>query len=399
MPDQALQQIVERMVAAGESEADIALVIQSYKPAAPAQPAQAPGFLDDNAGLPMMARAGLGVLRFVKNNPAQAGAIAGGLAAAPLTGATSLIPAMAASGLGAAGGAGVGLAAQQIATGKPQTAGNVAGTMAKEGALAVTGEGIGRGLTTIAGKVAPKIARAVMKPSKSLQNEFGADNLTDAFLAERVPVGQSGTITARAKDSAATADKMIAEAESGGSGPVSLRSVAQELRPVVDKAKTRIRLGQADETPTIVGRLRAMRGANPEGIPLTVAQEMKREAQGMAERGFRAADSGNVLNDLGAHADKAVATGLRQGIEARVPGVRDVNANTQRLIGLEQALTDAEARNPGLVGINPLQWLGSMFPGVGSRVAFGANAASKAPAGQLLQATLLSLLGATESPE
>jgi hypothetical protein len=394
-----LEAIVQRMIDAGESEENIAAVIKEYHAQpAPAAPSMADSLLADNPNLPWMARGGQAIARFAKNKPATAGAIAGGLAVAPFTGGASVPAAMAMSGLGSAGGAGLGLIAEQMGTGRPKAAGDVAKEMAIQGATGAAGEGIGRGLVTVAGKVAPHLARAILKPSKALQREYGQDELIESFLKEGVPVGQSATVGGRAKASAATADQMLADAQAAGAGPVSIRPVAAEMRPLMDKAQTRVRLGQADESPSIVGRIRAMRGANPQGIPLTVAQEMKREAQGQATRAFRAADAGTVVNDMGAHTDKAVATGLKHGIEARVPAVKDVNANTQRLMGLEEALADAESRSPGFMGTNPMTWLGAVAPGTGSKMAFGVDRLSRAPMPEMLKTALLSLLGAV-SPQ
>jgi len=377
------------------SEQDVLAAIggQNAAPAAAQAPQQPTA-----AGMPF-SRIGSAVMGTIKNNPATAGAIAGGLAAAPMTAGASLLPAMAASGLGAAGGAGLGLIAEQLGTGKPRTAGSVAGTMAAEGAMGAAGEGIGRGLATIAGKVAPHLSRAILKPSKALQREYGQDELIESFLKEGVPVGQSEKVGASAKASAGQADQMIAAAEQAGAGPVSMRDVAAPMRPVVDKAKLRVQLGQGDETPSIVGRIRAMRGANPQGIPLTVAQDLKREAQGQATRAFRAADAGTVVNDIGAHTDKAIATGLKTGIEKHVPGVKDVNAETQRLMGLEEALADAESRSPGFMGTNPMTWLGAVAPGTGSRIAFGTDRLSRAPLPAAFKTALLTLFGALQSEQ
>jgi len=203
------------------SEQDVLAAIGGQNPApAAAQAPQQP----TAAGMPF-SRIGSAVMGTIKNNPVSAGAIAGGLAAAPMTAGASLLPAMAASGLGAAGGAGLGLIAEQLGTGKPRTAGSVAGTMAAEGAMGAAGEGIGRGLATIAGKVAPHLSRAILKPSKALQREYGQDELIESFLKEGVPVGQSEKVGASAKASAGQADQMIADAQQAGAGPGEDRRV------------------------------------------------------------------------------------------------------------------------------------------------------------------------------
>src|SRR5574343_65700 len=50
-----------------------------------------------------------GAADYARQNPAETGAIVGGLLAAPLTGSASVWPAITAAGLGGAGGAGFGL--------------------------------------------------------------------------------------------------------------------------------------------------------------------------------------------------------------------------------------------------------------------------------------------------
>lgn len=89
--------------------------------------------------------AGSSVLRFAKDNPVAAGAMAGGALAAPFTAGTSMLPTlgmMATAGLGAAGGAGVGIAGRQLATGRPENASDTATTMGLEGAGAALLAGV-----------------------------------------------------------------------------------------------------------------------------------------------------------------------------------------------------------------------------------------------------------------
>jgi hypothetical protein len=364
----------------------------SPKPDAPVSLTDA--VMQDNPMLSAPMRGVSALLRFAKANPVTAGAMAGGALAAPLTGGASIPASMAAAGLGAAGGAGSVIAGRQLLSGKPESGTETLKTMASEGGAAALGQGAGMGIAKLAGTIAPKLARAVLKPSKALQNEYGGDDLVQSFLQERLPVGKSAEAGSRASASAAKADAMIADAQAAGASPISVREVAKELRPVRDTAKLRTRLGKPDETANVAARVKSIKSANPNGIALTDAQPLKREAQKLSSRTFRAIDRGADVNDIVALADKGVATGLRKGIEARVPGVKDVNTKTQALMGLEEALSDAEMRSPGFMGTNPVTWLGAVAPGLGSHMAFGADMASRAPmAGTLRNALIAALLG------
>lgn len=398
MPDQ-LQSIVERMVAAGESEDNIAAVIQHYKaPAATSAPAGPAPSMDPNP----INRIGRYVIDTVKRHPVETMATLGGLATAPMTAGASLIPAMAAAGLGAAGGAGVGIAARQLATGTPEPAVGTLKTMAAQGAAGAAGEGAGRAVVGAANLVVPKVLKGILRPGKGVQQEFG--DVTDVMRRERIPVGKSAAAQERMLASAGKAKDVIAAAEQAGAPPVSVREIAQEVRPVRDTAKLRAKLGKPDETPAIAARIKGIKAANPNGIPLTEAQTLKSEAQDLASRTFRAIDRGNVVNDIDALTDKGVATGLRKGIEARVPEVAPINQHTQQLMGLTRALEDAEARSGGVVGLNPANWLSGLAPGIGSRLTFGADRVAQgvqAPVARTLRQALLAALAgdSAERPE
>jgi hypothetical protein len=338
-------------------------------------------------------RIGRSVIDAVKRHPVEVMATLGGLAVAPFTGGASLLTGLAGAGLGAAGGAGAGIAARQLGTGRPESAMDTLKTMIAQGAGGVVGEGAGRAVAGAANLVVPKVLKGILRPGKGIQQEFG--DVTGVMRRERIPVGKSEIAQARMSASAGRADDAITAAEQAGAPPVSVREVAQEVRPVRDTAKLRVKLGKPDETPMIAGRVRAMRAANPNGIPLTEAQTLKREAQDAASRTFRAIDRGNVVNDAEALTDKAIATGLRKSIETRVPEVAPINQRTQQLMGLTKALEDAEARSGGVVGLNPANWISGLAPGLGSKLTFAADTAGQSmrnPTGLTLQRALIAAL-------
>lgn len=374
MPDD-LQSIIQKMVAAGEPEDNIAAVIQHYKaPAAPTQ-AAAPqqsfvdAMLSDNPSLPPMMRATQGALRLAKAHPVATGAMVGGALA---TGGTSIPASMALAGLGGAGGAGYGMLAKGAQSGDFGTPSGNAATMAKEGALSAAGEGVGQGAVRLAKDAGKLIYKTALRPSMGLQREF--PQVAEVGLREGIPVSQGGAAAneARLGASADEARQMISAADAAGAPPVTTKEVAQQFGDVFKQGRNQAALGRPDPRPAVLDRLQAFDAKNPNGIPLLRAQDLKSEAQDLASRAYRAQDLGHPITDLSAASDKAMASGLRQGIEARVPGVAGVNAHTQELIGLKRALEDALRRNvPGVGSIRSL--LGDFAPSAASHVGIGAD--------------------------
>lgn len=331
----------------------------------------------------------------VKNHPVAAAGLVGGALAGPLTGGASIPAAMAATGLGAAGGAGLAIAGRQIASGKPEPALDTLKTMGEEGLANAAGEGAGRLATAGVMKGAKVLYKGVLRPSIPLQREFG--DVAATGLREGVRVSDSGAqrLTALKDASNSQARGLIAEATAAGAPNVTTQEVANEFGPVWQKGRMQADLGRPDPRPAVIAKLKTFDARNPSGIPVARAQQLKTEAQDLASRAYRAEDRGGALTDLSADADKAMATGLRKGIEARVPDIADVNSRTQDLIGLERGLEDASYRNhPGVGVIRTL--LGGFAPGATSGLAIGADRAAAAGGPsftQALKAALVAALG------
>jgi hypothetical protein len=355
--------------------------------------------LQDNPALPAPVRGTQGALRLAKKHPVAAGAMAGGALAAPFTGGTSLLPAMAAAGLGSAGGAGAVIAGRQLVTGRPESAGSTAGTMALEGAGGAIGQGVGTGVVKLAGAVARPVAKAVMRLSPRLQQEY--DDLIGTFLKERIPVGQSAEAGKRMSASAGEARNMAASAEAGGAAPVTGRDIHREFVPALKDVQARVanaRPGAEAELQEILARSKAIKAQGPQSV--TRNQELKQAAQSDASNAFRAQDRGATINDVTAKLDKAVAVGRQKAAETRVTGIKEVNKQTQNLMGLQEALEAAERKSASPLGWNPVNWGGAMFPGATSRVAFLADGASNAlkrtPVAGTLRNALLAALGGSD---
>lgn len=120
------------------------------------------------------------LVNLVKKHPAASSAMVAGAATAPLTGGMSLAPAMAFSGLMAAGGAAAGLTAHDIANrNTPEnipTSTESAKQIGMQGLMGAGGEGIGRGIQTAAKAVTPAVSQWLYKlglrPSTSMQRNY-----------------------------------------------------------------------------------------------------------------------------------------------------------------------------------------------------------------------------------
>lgn len=382
---------VEASAPPSEQDVMAALGGSTSAPSAPATPAAKPDRFDTDPMLKMARGAPASELwQRTKDNPAKFGAQVGaGLLGG---GAPRAIVGMLRAALGGAGGAGFGIAADAARRGPSPTMGDDAKTMARDGGLAALGEGVGRGVMAVAKAGGKLLYRTALRPSMGLQREFG--DVAETGLREGAPVSDAGL--ARTGDelslSADKVKRLIADAEAAGAPPVTTREVASEFGDVFQQGRRQAQLGKPDPRPPVVGRLRAFDARNPNGIPLTRAQELKGEAQDLASRAYRAEDLGNPINDLSAASDKAMARGLRQGIETRVPEVGPLNQRSQELIGLERALEDATRRNvPGVGSVRTL--LGDFAPNVASRAGIGFDRAGKVPFHDAFRTALLALLG------
>jgi hypothetical protein len=327
----------------------------------------------------------LGSIEAIAKNPKGSLATLGAAAATGATGGAALLPMLAAAGLGGAGGAATG---SMVEAAQGKDPGSVPATMLKHGAAQAAMQGVGAGVAAGAGRVARGVMRGTLRPSKRIQEEFG--DVVGTTLKERLPVGASERAAAKMAGSAQQAKQMIGEAQAAGAAPVRAKELHPEMQKVAEKLQKRVELGKVDERPELLARAQEIYKQNPQGIPLSRAQELKSEAQEAASQVFRALEKGNVVKDSGALADKAVATGLRKAIEQRVPAVGPVNARTQALMGAKEALEDAEARNVGIVGIGNI--LGSFMPRAASTGAITLNELARLPMPNMFRAALLGLM-------
>lgn len=133
------------------------------------------------------------LMAWMAAHPIETGAMVGGTAAVPLTGGASLLPSMAAAGLGGAGGAGLG-AIVGAATGAegPTTPTGVLGTMAAQGATMAAGEGVGVGVARGLSAGGQAVYRSLLKPSLSPKNIGEARTIVQTAIDEAIPIDGRG---------------------------------------------------------------------------------------------------------------------------------------------------------------------------------------------------------------
>ncbi len=218
--------------------------------------------------------------------------------------------------------------------------------------------------------------RSALKPGKGVREatiagvrRSGGDVATEELLKNSIPITRSGKGQDMARQlvtqSRQGADDLIAAAEANGGATIPPIAALGNMKPVVDQARNTAGLGKANPMPGVIARAKAFMGANPDGMSLTQAQALKRTAQAASDDTYRAMERGQVVDEIGALFDKQQATGLRQALEQRVPGLAAQNANTQRLGTAARAVAEAEGRiaNNNMIGMGDALALGSGIAG------------------------------------
>lgn len=273
--------------------------------------------------------------------------------------------------------------------------------------------------------LARRLYGGLLKPKQGLKDSFGnAKEIAGTLLEQRAPISRGGLekVAGRMKDSRNTAMGMVRDAEAAGMQGVVAKDVLSEFKPVVQELRKRVDIGQANalgEVGKRGKRILATTGRTGGDIPLTKAQQLKETAQEASSGAYRALERGGQkqlsAEDL---LDTAVARGLKQGIERKVPGVQAQNAMTQKLLGGTRALEDAverEANNnmlgggrdwaallAGITGTGAGGPAGGVLaaggmralatPSTGSRIAIGMNEASKLGLDDAMQRALMVIM-------
>lgn len=368
---------------------------------------------------------GKSALHGIANHPVEAGAIAGGMLAVPLTGGTSLLPAMAAAGLGGAGGAGLGLitkAARGDAD-TPNTSTGVLRTMGEQGALQGAMEGGGRLVSGMLAKGAGRLYQSVLKPTQAMRAEH--PDLIATGLKNRVPVSAAG---------AEKAGELVGQSKDAADALVAARA-AQPNPPTIDptqavagitRAVTNVRdLPVARPQMKAIGDYgRQYLAEHPGPMTVTDAQRAVRATDRYFDPAYRATmDRGNPVTAGSTAAGMGINDETRALLRKAVPGLQEQNAQTRSLAGLKEAVERRAGQQGNLsaVGMRHLinagvgGGVGALGgkergvetwatmealtnPAVASRLAFGTSAASRVPFAQLVRAALIArLTGETDT--
>jgi hypothetical protein len=403
MPDPQLQAIVEKMVAAGEPEDHIALVIQHYKPPAVAPEAapEAPGRF---AGYKRLGDAVVSAGKTAINHPVQSLAMLGGIAAAPLTGATSIPAAMAATGLGAAGGAGLGSIANALRGGEqgPRTAGDVAKTMATEGGLGAIGEGSGRAVMKGAELAGRGLYRAALLPINQILGKYG--DVVKTGIQEAIPVSKGGAAKATKLRLARSADKADALKLADERVTFRAKGVADDARDVLGvKARELDVAGEGNPSDVFERRLQTFEAKNPDGaLTPSRLEGVKRtldDRNGGAYMKLRKREPLTPKEQARIELTQAAS----RAQESAIPGYREMNKGIMDASGLERAIqrrTSGSGGNQGLEnamtmlgGVSALPARIAMLPPVLSRVGMGVHRAGQVPFNDMLKTALIAALG------
>ena len=326
-------------------------------------------------------------------------------------------------------------------------------------------------------KLAQRVYTGLLKPKQAVKDSFGGSRaIAETALAERAPITQGGLLKVQSRlgQSRQAALDTVSQAEQQGVQGVTARQIISEFKPVIEELRKRVDVGQANELGRVGARGRAIlthgtrwqpgtpgtpavppiritTPASPDsvdaairanlelgsmarniptsvfggvpaeveaarqlgplaavvprrllgggqnvarvtefggrpavaavpkreiGIPLTRAQQLKETAQDAASGAYRTIERGTQkqlsADDL---LDAAVAKGLRTGIETRVPAVAAHNQRSQSLIGVQRALEDALERESNTLGVGGAKDMLAMMTG-GGAFAAGAGPAS-----------------------
>ncbi len=345
-----------------------------------AQAAPPPGWLTPNPQgdvllehLKAFGRLIQGGAQAVTDHPVQAGAIGLGTVASLASGGLGAVPAMGLVGLTSAGGAGLGLTADQLAHRNTQPAPTVKGnlqTMAAQGVAGAAGEGAGRLMVAGADKSATWLMNRALNPSDRLAREF--PNLSQTMIDRALTVSQGGLDKARELLTAAknTATGTLRAADAAGA-TVPITAATAGLNTTLDTAANSS--DPLGALTALIAQERKITSGRSATLTLEEADALKRSLQLEAKQLYAAsrAPNGRTAQTVAAQAKADMAASLNHVIDlittqAGAPGYQAANADAQQLIGAARGIK--QAIRPGT---NLYQAM--VRPGVGAMVGGGAG--------------------------
>ncbi len=297
-----------------------------------------------------------GAGRLAAAHPAETGALAAGLLAAPFTGGMSLPAAMTASGAAGAIGAGTGIQLnrlRQAASGEvPDPLRDTPRQMAEQGASMAVGEGMGRGVVSLArGSSKWLMNRAMNNMAQRLSNEF--PTLTQDMIDNAISVSKGGYEKAKRllRQWKAVATDAVQKADASGAR-IPMTTATDAVGPgseIVDRIlhsgapkRNQKRLEQ------LIDDFAAGRGVDLRPVEADkIKRELQREAEALYTR--RARGLGTPGTKVREEAKAAMAAALNTAIDdvakqagaTGEAGYKYANKQTQSMIGVTRGLRTA----------------------------------------------------------
>jgi len=282
----------------------------------------------------------------ILDHPAAAGAIAAGLATAPLTGGMSAAPAIGFAGLMGAGGASAGLLAHDVAN--ADTPGNIptpmesAKQIGEQGLASASGEGVGRGVNALASAASQRLMQSAVKPSKALLDQYRttAPDLVKTFLDNGINVTESGL--SKLQSLLDATNGQIRDAIRSSSAEIDPKLVAARVLPVAARQAQQVNpTAPLEAVGNSVSDFLQLGGSASRGmIPVQEAQAMKTGTYQALKNSY------GEMSSASKEAQKALARGLKEEIAIQVPEVSALNAQDSALM----AATDAASRRVPVAG-------------------------------------------------
>jgi hypothetical protein len=337
MADKQLETIVQRMIDAGEPEANIAAVIREYKPASTTAAAEPKSPLERLAAwMPTVGGA--------------VGGMAGGIPGAAMGGAAG-------RGYGELvkadlPGAVADVARNAVTQPRATAQGAFEGTMealrptATEGALQALTELAGRGATSLLSQGGRAVYRGFLKPSLSDRLLPKAKEIVETGIRESIPVTEAGAarVEKLTGELSAEVDRVLTAAK----GDVNLSDVADQVRafakrkyfmpgkPTADYEAAMKVADELDQHPSLAN---PMAPNSPAMATPTAANRIKRGLdETIGESNF------GVERGATKTAQKVARSTVRKSLETIAPEVGPLNAREGRLLDLGDALNRAVGR-------------------------------------------------------
>lgn len=302
---------------------------------------------------------------FIKEHPAEAGAMALGGAMSAATGGLAAPAAAGLVGLASAGGAGLGLAAKDVATGTSAGAIENAKTMAGQAVAGAAGEGLGRVAQAVATPASRWLMDRAFNPTDRLAREF--PGMSDTAIENAIAVSKGGMEKARSllKDAKNVANGALTKAQTAGA-TVPLDEATAGLQTTLGKVANSSDI--AGDVNILARVEREIAVGRKSTLTMTEADSLKTQLQREARQAYANArgPNGTPAMAVEAEAKKDMAASLNAAIDriasgAGASGYGEANGIAQELIGVNRGMARATKSGPNVVRL-------MLRPGIGAAV-------------------------------